>query len=217
MLNILIPNKGLSNLNNSGYQNFCNGDLMSNLYVSDKDFKAVDYSKKILQIAEYEKCTFTNCVFANSDLSGRVFIDCHFVNCDLSLAKIHDTVFRDVKFNNCKLSGLHFENCNEALISFEFKGCSLDFSSFYKLNLKNISFDNCNLLEVDFTGTDLTNATLENCDLSRSIFEHSILEKTDFRTSFNYSIDPEINRIKKAKFSLSSIPGLLDKYDIEIE
>jgi len=30
-------------------------------------------------------------------------------------------------------------------------------------------------------------------------------------------IDPEVNRIKKAKFSVSGVPGLLNKYDIEIE
>ena len=48
-------------------------------------------------------------------------------------------------------------------------------------------------------------------------FENTILEKADFRTSFNYSIDPGKNRIKKAKFSLAGIAGLLEKYDIEID
>jgi hypothetical protein len=37
------------------------------------------------------------------------------------------------------------------------------------------------------------------------------------RTSYNYSINPEVNRIKKAKFSTTGIAGLLHKYDIEIE
>ena len=64
---------------------------------------------------------------------------------------------------------------------------------------------------------NLTNATFNNCDLIGSIFKTTILEKTDFRTSFNYSIDPEINRIKKAKFSLQGVIGLLGKYQIEIE
>ncbi|MGB5462457.1 MAG: pentapeptide repeat-containing protein, partial [Aureibaculum sp.] len=34
---------------------------------------------------------------------------------------------------------------------------------------------------------------------------------------YNYSIDPEKNPIKKAKFSQDGIGGLLDKYDIVIE
>jgi hypothetical protein len=42
------------------------------------------------------------------------------------------------------------------------------------------------------------------------------MEKADFRSAFNYSINPEINRIKKAKFSLTGLQGLLGKYDIEI-
>ena len=48
-------------------------------------------------------------------------------------------------------------------------------------------------------------------------FENSILEKADLRTSRNYLIDPELNKIKKAKFSIHGIAGLLAKYDIEIE
>ena len=83
--------------------------------------------------------------------------------------------------------------------------------------MKATKFKNCNLHEADFAETDLTNAVFENCDLVGAIFDHSILEKTDFRTSFNFSIDPEMNRIKKAKFSLATIKGLLDKYTIEIE
>ena len=43
------------------------------------------------------------------------------------------------------------------------------------------------------------------------------LEKADFRTAFNYSIDPENNRMKKAKFSPPEVVGLLNKYDIEID
>ncbi|WP_373542362.1 pentapeptide repeat-containing protein [Chamaesiphon sp.] len=64
---------------------------------------------------------------------------------------------------------------------------------------------------------DLSSSVFDNCDLTRTIFARTILEKADFRNSFNYSIDPELNRIKKAKFSQSGIAGLLDKYDIEIE
>ena len=37
------------------------------------------------------------------------------------------------------------------------------------------------------------------------------------RWPFNYVIDPEMNKIKKARFSLSAITGLLSKYNIEID
>ena len=55
------------------------------------------------------------------------------------------------------------------------------------------------------------------CDLRDAKFERSNIEKVDFRTSFNYSFDPDTNRIKKAKFSILGIPGLLNKYDIQID
>jgi uncharacterized protein YjbI with pentapeptide repeats len=73
------------------------------------------------------------------------------------------------------------------------------------------------LNEVDFTESDLTASIFDNCDLNLATFDNSILEKADLRTSYNYSIDPERNRIKKARFSVAGISGLLDKYDIQIE
>jgi len=48
-------------------------------------------------------------------------------------------------------------------------------------------------------------------------FDKATLEKADFRTAINYSIDPTNNRIKKAKFSLLGVVGLLDKFDISID
>jgi hypothetical protein len=53
--------------------------------------------------------------------------------------------------------------------------------------------------------------------LSGAVFDTTNLEKADFRTSVNYSIDPALNRLKKTKFSLSEIYGLLYKLDIEID
>jgi len=63
----------------------------------------------------------------------------------------------------------------------------------------------------------LTSSVFDNCNLLQAVFDRTILEKADLRNSYNYSIDPEINRIKKARFSILGISGLLDKYDIDIE
>ena len=102
-------------------------------------------------------------------------------------------------------------------MSFKFENCILDHSSFYKTKIRETVFKNCQLREVDLAECDLTGSLFENCDLTGAKFERTILERSDLRTSFHFSIDPEINRIKKAKFSLSAISGLLDKYDIEID
>ncbi len=78
-------------------------------------------------------------------------------------------------------------------------------------------FKNTNMQECDFTETDLSGAIFDNCDLLKATFDRTNLEKADFRTAFNYSLDPENNRIKKARFSTASLHGLLQKYDIAID
>jgi uncharacterized protein YjbI with pentapeptide repeats len=73
------------------------------------------------------------------------------------------------------------------------------------------------LQDVDFAEADLTAAVFDNCNLIQAIFDRTILEKADLLTSYNYFIDPETNNIKKAKFSIDGVIGLLAKYDITIE
>lgn len=71
--------------------------------------------------------------------------------------------------------------------------------------------------EVDFGRADLTGSSLNDCDLHSAVFDNTNLSKCDFRKASNYIIDPENNKISKAKFSLIGVPGLLTKYDIVIE
>jgi uncharacterized protein YjbI with pentapeptide repeats len=78
-------------------------------------------------------------------------------------------------------------------------------------------FDRCNLQEIDFSGADLSHSIFESCDLYRAIFYNTNLKQADFRSSYNYSFDPEQNQVKKARFSFAGIIGLLNKYDIEVE
>lgn len=182
-----------------------------------KIFEKINYTESLMNKGEYENCKFINCIFFRSDLSSIIFRDCEFNDCDFSLAKMKNTVLNDVKFLNCKLLGLQFNECNNFLLSVYFENCQLKLSLFYKLKLKKTKFKNCNLQEVDFSEADLTSSIFENCDLQRATFNNTNIEKVDFRSSYNYSIDPEINRMKKARFSRMGIAGLLDKYNIEIE
>jgi fluoroquinolone resistance protein len=112
---------------------------------------------------------------------------------------------------------MNFENCDPFGLTVGFDNCILNHSSFYKTKLKKTRFAGSKLQEADFTDCDLTSAVFDKCDLTNAKFENTIIEKADFRSSFGYSIDPAANRIKKARFSLSGIPGLLDKYDIDID
>jgi fluoroquinolone resistance protein len=190
---------------------------MNRVYKDEAEFINLQIRDSALETGDYENCKFKNCDFSNSDLSDINFLECEFHECNLSLARLTRTLFREVKFITCKMLGLHFEECNKTTITFSFDGCTLDLSSFYKLKLKRTIFSNSKICEADFTETDLNSAIFDNCNLQRTVFKNTGLEGADFRTSYNYSIDPLENRIRKAKFSLSGIAGLLDKYDIEIE
>jgi hypothetical protein len=56
----------------------------------------------------------------------------------------------------------------------------------------------------------------DNCDLYRSEFALAIANKANFKTSYNYTIDPTKTKIKKAVFSLAEVKGLLFKHDLII-
>lgn len=65
--------------------------------------------------------------------------------------------------------------------------------------------------------TDLTQSQFILCDLNQAVFERTNLEKVDFRSGFNFNIDPEANNIKQAKFSSQGLTGLLMKYNIVVD
>jgi uncharacterized protein YjbI with pentapeptide repeats len=73
------------------------------------------------------------------------------------------------------------------------------------------------MVAVDFMSTDLTEVVFDNCDLYRSEFAKAIANKANFKTSYNYTIDPSKTKIKKAVFSLSELKGLLFKHDIIVK
>ncbi len=110
-----------------------------------------------------------------------------------------------------------FNDCNEFGMSFKFEGCALNNSVFYKSTIRKTQFKNSKLIEVDFSEADISNSVISNCDLSGAIFDRTNLEKADLRTSFNYTINPAQNNLRKTKFSLSEVHGLLRHLDIEVD
>lgn len=190
---------------------------MSSVYQEGIRFEKEDFTKDDLPLGEYENCVFSQCNFFSSSLSHCFFIDCEFINCNLSLAKLQDTAFRIVRFSDSKLLGLEFNMCNDFGFEVAFSNCNLSNSVFWKKKLKSTVFKDCNLSEVDFNDCDLSKSKFINCDLANAVFERSNLVQSDFRSAYNYIIDPEKNTIKKAVFSLYGVKGLLSKYDIKIE
>jgi uncharacterized protein YjbI with pentapeptide repeats len=73
------------------------------------------------------------------------------------------------------------------------------------------------MIAVDFMGSDLTEVLFDNCNLRRTVFINTILNKADFYTSYDYTLDLEKNKAKKAIFSTDGLKGLLEKYDIVVK
>lgn len=190
---------------------------MERVYIEDRNFKNINYTEENLKKGDYEYCTFINCKFIKSDFSDINFVECTFENCDLSNAKVANTTFKGVRFKGCKLQGIRFDECNNFLLSIEMDACQANFSVFTKLPLMKMRFADSSFRESDFSGADLSDTTITNCDLFGAVFENTIFERTDLRLSYNYVIDPETNRLKKAKFSHDGILGLLQKYDIIVQ
>jgi len=191
--------------------------VMEAVFIEGKSFDKIDFRETNLAKGEYESCSFTACDFSHSNLSEVKFIGCNFMACNLSLAKLKQTSFLDVKFKDCKMLGLRFDHCSEFGLSFSIDNCSLNHSSFYQRKLKKANFKDAQFQEADFTDCDLTAATFHNCDFAGAKFENTNLERADMRTAYNYTLNPAINRIKKAKFSIPQVVGLLSAYDIIID
>lgn len=180
-------------------------------------FKNRSFKEFTLSKGEYEGCTFVNCDFSSLDISDFIFTACEFQRCNLSMVKMINTAFRGVQFMGCKMLGLHFNDCNDFGLKVSFDECTLNHSSFFQVKLNGAIFKDCQIQEADCSESDFTKCMFENCDFSRTVFYRANIQKADFSTASNFSIDPELNRIKGAKFSLHGVAGLLDKYDIEIE
>lgn len=190
---------------------------MNQDYMEEEIFQKRDFTTSFLPKGSYESCTFIDCDFSNSDISDSKFMECEFKRCNLTMVELSNTILMNIKFSESKMLGLQFANCNTLLLSVSFSDCILNHSSFFTVNLKKTVFENTKLREVDFTKSDLTSSIFNNCDFTGAIFINTCIEKSDFSSSYNYVLDPDVNRIKKAKFGLPGVLGLLAKYDIEIQ
>jgi uncharacterized protein YjbI with pentapeptide repeats len=186
-------------------------------YFLDIEYNNITYGEQEVNLKEFESCTFNQCDFSQCNFIGVVFIDCTFTDCVFSGAKINHVALRTVFFNRCKISTVNFAMCDKLIFEIHFKECTLDFSKFYTLKIKGTTFVDCSIIAVDFMSTDLTEVVFDNCDLYRSEFGKANANKANFKTSYNYTIDPTKTKIKKAVFSLNELKGLLYKYDIIVK
>lgn len=165
---------------------------------------------------EFEQCTFKKLDLSRIAFTGSNFIDCRFEDCNLTRAELKNTKLYDVRFVNCKLPHVDFSLCNAFGFHVNFQECQLDYTVFLNRKLKKASFIDCSLKEAQFIKCDLTGTGFEHCNVELARFEHNDLSHVDFSSSYNLEINPDENKLKKARFSLHNLPGLLTKYDLVI-
>jgi uncharacterized protein YjbI with pentapeptide repeats len=186
-------------------------------YIIDKQYSGSTFFEKEIMYHDFERCTFEDCDFTACDFTGVAFIDCVFMYCNFAHAKVNYVSLRDVQFTGCDFTGVNFAMLDTLLFKFGFKDCTLDYTKFYTLKFRSTIFENCSIVAADFMNADITGVMFNNCNLHKSVFTDTVANKTDFSTSYNFTIDPEKNKLKKAVFSEAGLKGLLTRYEIVIK
>lgn len=169
---------------------------------------------------EFEDCQFRRCRFPSSTFRGCAFVNCVFDSCDLSLLKIPFSRFTSVRFTDCKLIGVDWSETSSLTgltTSMSFQRCVLSYGFFLKLDLTGAQFVECEARETDFTGATLQRASFVKSDLEGAKFLETDLREADFTGATGYVIDPTRNKVKKARFSLPEVIGLLKAFGVVVK
>ncbi|RZL27797.1 MAG: pentapeptide repeat-containing protein [Pedobacter sp.] len=188
--------------------------IPANLDHFDQVFEKITHLVTGAKQTQFEDCTFKNCDLTEANFNGCNFINCSFINCNLSMVKFVQNGLDHIQFTDCKMVGADFSNAKDFLFGVNFSNCILDYGALMKKKNRKAKFENCSLKGADFTEADLTETKFVNCDFDRAIFMQSTLNGANFISSFNYTIDPERNSMRKAKFAASGLAGLLTNYGI---
>ena len=97
-----------------------------------------------------------------------------------------------------------------------FKKSFLRYCNFSDLNLKKAVFKECKINECNFIDTCLVEADFSDTDLQDTVFHNCDLSKANFSGATNYVINPQVNKVKNAKFSFPEVTGLLKGLEIKI-
>lgn len=187
--------------------------------------ESISYANKIFEKSfpvkgtketQFEDCRFKNCDLQTVNFAGCDFSTTTFESCNLSMVKFGYIGLDKVHFTGCKMVGADFTTVKDFLFNPKFTDCILDYAAFMKKKNRKGRFDKCSLKGADFSDADLTEALFSQCDLSLAVFMNTLLNGANFTTAHSYTIDPERNSIRKARFSSDGLAGLLTNYGIII-
>lgn len=183
----------------------------------DKTFEKISVIGQSILDREFENCIFKLCDFSEANLAGTRFTDCTFIGCNLSNVKLNKVRLATVKFSDCKMLGIVFSDTDDFSFSVTFEKCILDYSSFMNKKMQNSKFINTSIKDSNFANANLSKSLFNNCNLEGTLFNGSNLTEVNFSNAYGFSIDPELNKINKATFSMQGAITLLDKYKLKIE
>lgn len=185
----------------------------------DREFKDLTVQGEEIGFKEFRQCAFAGCTFRETVFRGCKFHSCVFSQCDLSLVRVRDCAFTNARFEDSKVVGINWAEADwprgkSLLASIDFFDCAISYSTFIGLSLRRINIARCVAKDVDFAEADLTRADCTYTDFSNSRFLNTNLTEADFTGATNYSINANLNVLKKTKFSLPEAMSLLHSLDI---
>jgi uncharacterized protein YjbI with pentapeptide repeats len=103
------------------------------------------------------------------------------------------------------------------LFGVHFDHCQLRYASFAGRSMPATRFVRCVLDDADFADADLSEAVFEHCSLAGAVFQNTQLVGADFSSATGFIIDPELNRIQRARFTLHGLLGVVAKYELVVD
>lgn len=180
-------------------------------------FKKIQLADADLSNMSFEDCVFKDCEFTDCNLRNVSFNNCSFESCNISNSNLHQSKMGEVLFTGCKLVGIDFSTCKKLLFSMKIEACNLLMCNFSGLKLDGMSFGSSVFKDCDFYEASLSGTDFSKCDLQGTLFDNCNMVKADFRHATGYAIDPNKNKVKKAKFSMPEVLSFLAPLELEIE
>jgi fluoroquinolone resistance protein len=194
--------------------------IISGERYTGQEFKNARLDGHQIISSEFVDCTFNQCSFVETELIKCRFVNCVFRDCDLSLVKIPETMLPSICFEDSKIIGVNWTQADWTSAALgkplHFSKSTLNHNTFIGLSLKGMQILNCNVVNVDFREADLTGSDFSGSDLTDSLFLHTKLREANLAQARNYSINPGLNDLQAAKFSMPEAIALLYNMDIEL-
>ncbi|HUV26684.1 MAG TPA: pentapeptide repeat-containing protein [Anaerolineales bacterium] len=194
--------------------------ILSETRYTDQEFKDLHLDGIQINSSDFVDCTFSDCSFVESGFKKCRFVNCDFKRCDLSLTRVPESIFNSTSFEDSKIIGVNWAQADWSISELgkpiSFLKSAISHCTFIGLSLKGIQVVDCAAVDVDYREADLSRADFSGSDLSASLFMHTNLSEANLSRARNYAIDPGLNELKEAKFSLPEAMSLLYSMNITL-